>query len=166
MATLCFWLLAIAALLSAAAVIALRNPIYSALALVLNLLVVAAFYALLDAHFLAVIQVIVYAGAIVVLVLFVLMLLNQKMESPRAVGRLKWSALFVGGLFIVGLAPALGALAPTGMGAVGADFGTIRAVGRLLFSRYVLLFEAVSLLLLAAIVGALLLGRRRKGEAG
>ncbi len=78
-----FFLFALVTLLSAIGVVALRNPIHSALSLVLHLLMISALFAMLQAHFLATVQVIVYAGAIMVLVLFVLMLLNLKTEAPR-----------------------------------------------------------------------------------
>jgi NADH-quinone oxidoreductase subunit J len=157
------------ALLSVAAAVGMvlsRNAVYSALLLVVNFFCLAGFYVLLEAQFIAAVQVIVYAGAIMVLFLFVLMLLGvgtedvllETIRGQRAVaavlGLLLLGAVgfaLVGG----GLGGGAGSLASANQG------GNVQAVGRLLFTRYVFAFEAVGMLLVVAAVGALVLGKRR-----
>ncbi len=161
-----FWLLAIPLILTAVGVISSRNPIYSALFLVANLLVVAVMYAVLNAHFLAAVQVIVYAGAIVVLLLFVLMLLNTQVEGkkPLPTGR-----LIVGvGLavaFCAALFPGIYAAFSDLPVAAGAVQGTVSEIGRVLYSKYLVPFEAASLLITAGIVGAVMLARHKQKGA-
>ena len=158
-----FWVFAIPLLASAAGVVAARNPVYAAMSLVSAFFWLAGIYVLLTAHLLAFVQVIVYAGAIMVLFLFVVMLLSL---SDAELGLEKLTALkFVG---IVGAAGLLTLLvtavvqgAPPGMRQVGADFGTVRAVGKLLFTQYLLPFEATSVLLLVAIVGAVVVAKEK-----
>ncbi len=164
-----FWLFALATIGGAVFVITRRNLISAVMGMVGTFFAVAALYAMLYAHFLAVIQVLVYAGAIMVLFVFVIMMLNRPVEEPWSqqgvVG--KWLAvvaalyLFVR-LFMV-LWPAEPArqaagLAP-GKTIDGFDFGSVRAVGTTLFHEYLFPFEAVSIVLLIAIVGALMVAR-------
>lgn len=164
--TFAFLILAIILVASAIGVVALKNPLNSALCLVLNFMGIACMYAMLDAHFLAAVQVIVYAGAIMVLVVFVLMLLNVKSEEPVR-----------GGLFFFGIA--IGAslvflriISSTVFsgadqipaGAPGLS-GTAAAIGEVLFTKYVFPFEAASILIMAAIVGAVMLAKKRYKEA-
>lgn len=159
-----FWLLSALLILSAIGVITARNPIYSALFLVSNLLLVGVMYALLNAHFLAAVQVIVYAGAIVVLLLFVLMLLNTQVEGkkPLPLGR-----LVLGGLlalaFCSALFPALYMAFADFPTAVDPVSGTVAEIGKVLYTRYLVPFEAASLLITAGIVGAVMLARQKKG---
>ncbi len=158
-----FWVFAIPLLASAAGVVAARNPVYAAMSLVSAFFWLAGIYVLLTAHLLAFVQVIVYAGAIMVLFLFVVMLLSL---SDAELGLEKLTALkFVG---IVGAAGLLTLLvsavvqgAPAGMRQVGADYGTVKAVGKLLFTQYLLPFEATSVLLLVAIVGAVVVAKEK-----
>jgi NADH-quinone oxidoreductase subunit J len=142
-----------------------RRPVHSVLALVVAFLGLAVTYVLLLSPFIAAIQVIVYAGAILVLFLFVLMLLNVGGESPDKNGRPIQA--FLSGLAIVafaglllGIFRASGAHVPGWLGTPRADLGDPAALARLLFSDYLLHFEAVSILLLAALVGAFVLVRR------
>ncbi len=158
-----FFLLSAIVVLSGIAVVAFRNPIHSALSLVTNLLAVAALFAMLDAHFLAVVQVIVYAGAIMVLFLFVIMLLNVKVEAVKRYGSLMLlSAGIVGALFIGLLAKLFG----SGFAGVAEPTkelsGGVLEMGRILYTKYVFTFEAASLLIIAAIVGAVMLAKRRR----
>ena len=160
-----FWILAIAVVMSALAVVALRNPLHSALALVCNLLSVAGLYAMLQAHFLAAAQIIIYAGAIMVLVVFVLMLLNSKLEQPRAGGRfLTVLSVLLGLCFSAVLVPLLYGgfegmpVPPPGESPLP---GTAQNIGRKLFSEYVFLFQAGGVLLLSALAGAVMLAARR-----
>ena len=161
MAHVAFFAIAAIAVASALGLILGRNAIHGALFLVINLGSVAALYLMLDAEFLAAVQVIVYAGAIMVLFVFAIMVLNPSREEtgadPRRGARLV--AVPVGALlllllvFVVGRWSApRGAVVPSG----GAG-----AVGRLLFTSYLFPFELTSVLLLAAMVGVLLLARRR-----
>lgn len=161
MAAVLFGITAGLALAGGMGVIASRRPVHSAMALLLVLLSLAVDYLLLDAQFIAVLQVIIYAGAIVVLFLFIIMLLHA--QSFRAGGggaRVPWSVTAVlTVLFSLGLLVAVaGAHVP--VGAVPAGFGTIQSVGRALFTRYLLPFEAASIVLLIGMVGAVALGSR------
>ena len=157
-----FFALAAVAIASAVLMIASANAIYSALYLVVNLTASAVFYLLLAAPFIAFVQVTVYAGAIMVLFLFVIMLLGADrveltpslpLQAPLAVG--------LGFALIVILG--YGLLAGVGAGAAGrllpADFGGPRQVGEVLFQSYLLPFEVTSVLLLVAMVGAIVLTR-------
>lgn len=160
-----FYMLAALALLGAGTVVLHRNPVKSALALVLVMFVLALVYLGLSASFLAVIQVMVYAGAVMVLFLFVLFLLNVGVESPFSVRPLRrWIAALVGtlvGLLLAGLAVVRFLSPEGGPGAPGGGFGGIESSGRVLLTRYLLPFELLSVLLLAAIVGAMLATRPR-----
>ncbi len=155
-----FLLLSVLLLVSAVGVIVFRNPIHCALCLVGNLLLVAVCFAMLEAHFLAAVQVIVYAGAIMVLVLFMLMLLNIKGER-----RTRWESivtvvgLLTGMVFLWQIVPYL--LESFKVFPVGSAraIGTVKAMGRMLFSDYILLFQASGVLLMAAIVGAVMIAR-------
>jgi NADH-quinone oxidoreductase subunit J len=158
-----FFLLSAVVVLSGLAVVALRNPIHSALSLVVNLLAVAALFAMLDAHFLAVVQVIVYAGAIMVLFLFVIMLLNIKIEAAKRYGTaILMSAGVIGALFI-GLLVKLFSAGFAGVADPSQELsGGVREIGQILYTKYVFTFEAASLLIIAAIVGAVMLAKRRR----
>src|SRR5512138_267338 len=136
---------------SALAVVTRKNPMVSAIYLILCLFSVAALYALRQAHFLAAIQVIVYAGAVVVLFIFVIMLINvpdRKLPVERATG-LRFLGVIVAGLFIVETALVARRLGEPASRA--ADAGSVQAVGRALFGDYLLAFEVTSVLLLAAV---------------
>ena len=159
-----FWIFGGLAVALAFLVIVFPNPVNGAVALIGNLFCVAALFALLDAHFLAVIQVLLYAGAILVLFLFVIMLLNL---GPDELGRArktlaKGVALLL--LLVVGFIT-LRALTSENIGAsafgpVPADFGTLESVGRLVFGPYLLPFEVTSVLLLAAILGSVAIAKK------
>ncbi len=168
MAAVLFGITAVAALAGGVGVIASRRPVHSALALLLVLLSLAVDYLLLDAQFIAVIQVLVYAGAIVVLFVFIIMLLRAQShegERPGAGLPLPLAAVLTA-LFSLGLLGIL-ARAPAPAAAVPEGFGTIQTVGRALFSRFLLPFEAASLVLLIGMIGAVALGRRlRISETG
>jgi NADH-quinone oxidoreductase subunit J len=142
-----------------------RNTVASAMSLVVTMVSLAAIYVLLEAYLVAAIQVMVYGGAIVVLFLFVVMLLNLSTdEFPRGRRRLAKLALVVAGVAL--LAQALVALGRSPLlsapaAAVPEGFGGYRALGIALYTDFVLLVEMASLLLLAAIVGALILAKRK-----
>jgi NADH-quinone oxidoreductase subunit J len=157
------------------AVIFNRNAVHSALALLVNFASLAAFYLLLNAQFIAVVQVIVYAGAIVVLFLFVVMLLGAGGETrAETESWLNWrTALIVGAavvlLTVIGTAVFEGAIG----GASGtvtpeqiAEAGQIQVLGAALFTDYLLPFELSSVLLLVGILGAVVLGHRWRETSG
>jgi len=162
-----FFLLAFATAFSAVLVIVARNPINSAMALVATFLFLAAIYAQLLAHTIAVLQVLVYAGAIMVLFLFVIMLLSLTHvgePTPRpafhqVVGGLTAAAVLVG-LYVALLRWNVAAGGLRGREPL-ARFGTLEQVGGLLYTRWLLPFEAVSLLLLVAMVGAVVVAKPR-----
>jgi NADH-quinone oxidoreductase subunit J len=142
-------------------VVTRKHPMASALYLILTLFAVAALFVLRQAHFLAVIQVIVYAGAVVVLFVFVIMLINvpeERLPVERVTG-IRFLAVMVAGLLI--LESALVARRFGMAGSPAADSGSVQAVGRALFTDYLLAFEITSVLLLAAVIGAIALAKRK-----
>jgi len=161
MATAAFLLVAALTIGSALGLILKRNPIHGALFLVVNLACVAVLFLTLGAEFLAAVQIIVYAGAIMVLFVFAIMVLIPGKEEtgpdPRRSTRLL--ALPVGGLLLVQLVVML--TARRGAPAGTAPAGGVESLGRLLFTDYLFPFELTSVLLLAAMVGVLVLARRR-----
>ena len=161
-----FWLFGIVGIGSAILMVAKRNPVHSALFLVVVLFCVAGIYLLLGAEFLAAIQIIVYAGAIMVLFLFVIMLINVEQEARYGGGRvvLKTCGMVGAGLLLLVLVTAGGFKAMEGYGVAGQEAegaGNTRQIAEALFTEYVLPFEVTSILLLAAIVGAIVLARKR-----
>jgi NADH-quinone oxidoreductase subunit J len=158
---LAFLGLAIVTVVSALTVVAHRNPVHSACALVVTLLLLAVFFVGLDAQLVAAVQVIVYAGAIVVLFLFVIMLLNLQAESRATGGGLLVATAVGGGLALaVLIVSALRRAAVPPAAGVPEGFGETAALARQLFTVYLLPFELTSVLLLVAIVGAVALARR------
>ena len=156
-----FYVAAATALVSAVIVVAQRNPVYSAFSLIVTLCSLSAIYGLLGSPFIAILQVVVYAGAIMVLFLFVLMLLNVRPEvrTPGSNARMKLAALGLGALLVAQVGYVLQQKARVGV-AAGFDAST-RPVARLLFApRYVYVFEATSVLILSALVGAIALARK------
>jgi NADH-quinone oxidoreductase subunit J len=157
-----FWLFAFITVGGAVATITRRNAVTAVMFLVSSFLGLSAAYVLLYAHFVAVIQVLVYAGAIMVLFVFVVMILNKEEEEPWALRGLFGKAVAGAALlyFLVRLIQVLWAApvgAPEAGGALPPDFGTTQAIAQLLFGSYLFPFEAVSLVLLIAVVGALVL---------
>ena len=157
---LVFWADAIVAVMSAGVVILHRNAVVCALALVMNLCSIAVFFLLLDAAFLFAVQVILYAGAIMVLFLFVVMLLDPEGRGMGArVGRVQLGLTVVGAsLLLAGMGRALPAAMDTAPLPDG--FGGAAAVGRLLFTDYLFPFEVASILLLVAMIGAIHMGKK------
>ena len=158
-----FGILTVLALFSAGVVVWHRNPVVCALALAFNLVAIAGFYMLLNAQFLALLQVIVYAGAIMVLILFVIMLLNLPEEARRpGSGRIQG---VLGFILAVAFAVVVGRMIASGVeggfDSTSPGFGTVRDVGLDLFSKFFYAFEAISLLLVVAMIGAVLLAKRR-----
>ncbi len=166
MESIAFIVLSILAVASALVVIlpVVRNVVVCALALALNLICVAGFFFLLRAQFIGFLQVIVYAGAIMVLILFVLMLLN--IHDERHLGSSGFFQRYLGPLLAVGFVAILvSSVVVSSQGAefprAGAAYGTVGALGRELFVRFFYPFEAISLLLVVAMIGAVLLAKRR-----
>jgi NADH-quinone oxidoreductase subunit J len=164
MSMVAFGILSALAVISAVVVISHRNPVISALSLAANLISIAGFYLLLNAQFLALLQVIVYAGAIMVLILFVIMMLNLPAEGRRqAGGRIQRGlTLILATMFVVVVGYGIGRAGLDGSFDPPAEgFGTVGALGMTLFTNYFYAFEAISLLLVVAMVGAVLLAKRR-----
>jgi NADH-quinone oxidoreductase subunit J len=158
-----FYFTAFVAVLTAAVVVLHRNPVVEALSLALHLCTIAFFFVLLSAPFAAVIQIILYAGAIMVLFLFVVMLLDPGGEGKAGrVGRIQLYATILGAAaLLAAISPVfLGLGTSAGAATVAAGFGGVEAFGRLLFTDYLFPFEAASILLLAAMIGALYLAKR------
>jgi NADH-quinone oxidoreductase subunit J len=148
----------------ALAVVAQRNPLYSAISLIGVFISLACLYVMLAAPFIAAVQVIVYAGAIMVLVVFVIMLLNVEEETHQR-PRLKWlvpTAIGLAAILIAEVAFILVSVQGSRITPVssGANVGLTHSIGSALFTRYLLPFEITSILLLMAIVGAMTLARR------
>jgi NADH-quinone oxidoreductase subunit J len=162
-----FWLLAVVSVATALAVIINRNPVRCALFLVLNFSCLAVLYLLLDAQLLAALQVLVYAGAIMVLFLFVIMLLNlggEQIQQDPLVGQRPLAALFGAGLLLsLGTAFQQWATQAPPPRALPAD-DQIRVLGETLFVKYVYPFEVTSILLLVGIIGTILLAKRKLGS--
>ena len=166
------YLIGLVAMALAVAVVAFRHPIYSVLALIGHLLAVALLFLTLQAEFLAAVQILVYAGAIMVLFLFVIMLVAPR---PGRQPRRQWFRGAVAGLLMAGLLLTVTAALqlvvrqplPGRKEAVPELFGTAKGLGQLLFTKYLFPFEATSLLVLVAILAVLLLSREesRKEEA-
>lgn len=152
------------ALFAAIAMIMSRQPVTSALLMIVNMFCLAGLYAQLGAHLIAVLQVMVYAGAIMVLVLFVIMFLNLR-EKAGIVSKhgVMMQALGIAGLgfVIIAMVSKLNMAKLPAAKAPAEDFGSVEAVGRVLFTDYLLPFEITSVLLLAAIVGAVVLAKRK-----
>ena len=174
---LVFYVLAGLAIVASALVIGQRNPMYSVLLLIASFGALAGLYVQLDAPFVAVAQIIIYAGAIMVLFLFVVMLLNAPQEDSaewdrthplRRPGMARVGALLAL-LLVVQLAWALLSMRGLGgpvAGAVDAEaVSSVRTLGRVLFTDYVFAFEATSILILVAMIGAVVLARREGDEA-
>ena len=162
-----FYAISAATLLAAASVLIARNAVHSALGLVAALVLIAVFYAALDAHLVAALQIIVYAGAVMVLFLFVIMLLNIDERSP-AVFRL-WPALAALGaaVTLAGTSAAVLWKFPPSAAAVAVTdgFGSTKALGRVIFTDHLVAFELTSIFLLAAVVGAVVMVGRRDSSA-
>jgi NADH-quinone oxidoreductase subunit J len=168
MSPVVFLVLAALLTISALSVVLQPSPIRSALSLAVTLFLLAVTFLLLDAQLVAVLQVIVYAGAVVVLFLFVIMLLNLR-DEPRALARVgtQFAAGTLASLWLLALirffiTPQQLAAAGTGMAtAVPGDFGSVELLAARLFTHFLLAFEVTSLLLLVAIVGAVVLAKRK-----
>jgi NADH-quinone oxidoreductase subunit J len=167
---LAFFVGAFGAVGGAVAVVALRNPFYSVLALVVHLVFLAGIFLLLRAQFLAAAQIVVYAGAVMVIYVFVAAYVGGIEEpmfdsSPqlRIIGPILAVALFIE-ISIAVLGSSLTALGTEGTDKIGAGFGTPEAVGKLMLEDFLIAFEAASILLLVAAVAAIILAGRKRPE--
>ncbi len=162
-AQLLFWLLSVVAIFSALMVITSKNPVYSVLWLIVTFFAISGHYILLNAQFLAIVNIIVYAGAIMVLFLFVIMLMNLNKETEPQKNRwLKMAGAVAGGCLLLVMVAALKdtdikqqqALVNEG------SIGLIKNLGKELFTTYVVPFEISSVLFLSAMVGAVVIGKK------
>jgi len=160
-----FLLLAVLTVVAALTVVLHPNPVKSAMALVVTLFLLAVVFVLLEAHMIAALQIIVYAGAIMVLFLFVIMLLNLQSDEPE-LGRghgvqrvLAWSG---GVLLALELAVVARGVPAAKVGATPAGYGGAVAVAKSLYTDFLLPFELTSILLLVAVVGAVVLAQRQR----
>lgn len=161
-----FVIVAALALASAILMVTRRNPIISALYLIVNFFCLALLYLILRAQFIAIIQILVYAGAIMVLFLFVIMLLNlgdeqrltEKSNYKKFIGLALSAAVFLEILIGISLPSGIG---PNSPAPEATQMGTVESIGRILFSEYLIPFEITSVLLLAAMVGVLVLAKKK-----
>ena len=163
-----FILLAIVAVASALGMLLSRSAVYSALNLILNFSTVAVLYLILGAPFIALVQITVYAGAIMVLFLFVIMLLG--VEQLRKGSAMPWqqTLAIISGLVLLALTAYVIFIRPTTLSQVSPTqlgFGTPEAIGEILFNKYLLPFEVTSVLLLVAMIGAIILTSKSEPKA-
>lgn len=158
-----FFLVAFLAVSSAVYFVFARNPLYAILSLIVTMFSIAGMYILLNAQFLAIIQIIVYAGAIMVLFLYILMMLNlNKEDESKKNNTLKFVGVFTAGLLLIGVLGVFRGIQENHLVVENVDkgVGLTKNLGRLLFNEYVLPFELASILILAGIVGAVLIGKK------
>jgi NADH-quinone oxidoreductase subunit J len=156
-----FYFLSFLAILCALMVVVSKNPIHSVLYLILTFFAIAGHYVLLNAQFLAAVHVIVYAGAIMVLFLYVIMMLNLNADvEPQKSKWLKFAATISGGILMIVLVGALRASADGLPAGNGQPVGMIKTLGQTLYNEFMLPFEISSILFLVAMVGAVMLGKK------
>ncbi len=158
-----FWFLTALALGSALMVVLSKNPVYSVLFLIVTFFAISGHYILLNAQFLAIVNIIVYAGAIMVLFLFVIMLMNLNADMNLQSNKLMRFAGFLAGmcLFLVLVAALKDTATKNQMvQTAGGEIGLIKNLGMVLFKEYVVPFEISSVLFLSAMVGAVVIGKK------
>lgn len=159
-----FWFLSVLALFSAIMVVISKNPVHSVLWLIVVFFAISGHYLLLNAQFLAIVNIIVYAGAIMVLFLFVIMLMNLNKETePKKNIWMKFSGVISGGLLLwifISASRSAGDIAGKNALLKDGDIGLIQNLGKVLFSEYALPFEISSVLFLSAMVGAVVIGKK------
>jgi NADH-quinone oxidoreductase subunit J len=156
-----FWALSVIALGSAIMVISSKNPVFSVIWLIITFFAISGHYVLLNAQFLAIVNIIVYAGAIMVLFLFVLMLMNlDKSAEPQKKAWLKVIGGVAGGSLLVVLVAALRHTEAQTTELGSGNIGLIENLGKALFGDYVVPFEISSILFLSAMVGAVIIGKK------
>ena len=162
-----FWLFSILGIAGGIGLILQRNPVHAALSLILNFFSIAGLYLSLQAEFLAVIQILVYAGAIMVLFLFVIMLLNlQKTNAETPLSFAKVAAWILGLGFVVEMIVVLKSATGDGAGDFPAEFAgsTVEQIGAAMMTRYLFPFEMISVVLIAALVGAIVVAKHFRYE--
>ena len=158
-----FWFLSVLALFSALMMITSKNPVHSVLWLIVTFFAISGHYILLNAQFLAIVNIIVYAGAIMVLFLFVIMLMNlNKSMEPKKNRWVRLAGAVAGGCLMLVLIAALkdSEVAKETAQVKTGDMGLIKSLGKELFSTYVVPFEISSILFLSAMVGAVVIGKK------
>ncbi|NUO80933.1 NADH-quinone oxidoreductase subunit J [candidate division KSB1 bacterium] len=163
-----FYLFALIAVTAGVAMVLHRNAVYSAIFLIVTLFAFAGFFVLLNAPFVAAVHIIVYAGAIMVLFLFVIMLLNLKRDPARERGKMTRRTLGV--VLVLAFMVEIGALIIAATGKTGANgnvphanslVGSTSVIGKSLFTTYLFPFEVASILLLVGMIGAIILAKRK-----
>jgi len=158
-----FWFLSALALFCAVMVVVSKNPVYSVLFLIATFFAISGHYILLNAQFLAIVNLIVYAGAIMVLFLFVIMLMNLNADTePQKNKWLKFAGVIAGGCFLIVMVAAVrqADIKTQTAQLKDGDIGLIANLGKALFSEYVVPFEISSVLFLSAMVGAVVIGKK------
>ncbi len=157
-----FWFLSALAIIAAAGVVLSKNPVYSVLWLIIVFFAISGHYILMNAQFLAIVNIIVYAGAIMVLFLFVIMLMNLNADAEpqkdiylKAAGVIAGMCLMI--IFVAALSGSADIYVPL---TKGEDVGLIKKLGKALFTKYVIPFELSSILFLSAMVGAVVIGKK------
>lgn len=159
-----FYLIGGLAIISAIMTLTQKQPVNAAMSLIVTMLCLAGIYVLLDAHLIAALQIIVYAGAIMVLFLFIIMLLNiQEKEGRLSTRKLMFQfiGIIVVGFLLIGVVKSFGKGLVLKSVTLADGFGTTKAVASLLFTDFILPFEIASVLLLAAMVGAVTLAKQK-----
>lgn len=163
-----FYSIGTVAIASGLLLVITRNPVHSAMYLIVTLFCLAGLFALLNAHFLAVIQILVYAGAIMVLFLFVVMLLNlksvqnefEKLFSLKILGVGAAVLLLLEIVYLISKGSSLGLQGGLSPDVIVSEGGNTEAIGKLLFTEYLLPFEITSILLIVAIIGTVVLAKK------
>lgn len=157
-----FWFLSILALVAAVGVVISKNAVYSVLWLIVVFFAISGHYVLMNAQFLAIVNIIVYAGAIMVLFLFVIMLMNLNAEAEQPTNIYLKTAGIISGLTLMVVITA--ALSRANSNSIilnsGTDAGLIKRLGMTLFNDYVIPFEISSVLFLSAMIGAVVIGKK------
>lgn len=161
-----FYFLSFLAVLSAIMVVVSKSPVHSVLYLIITFFTIAGHYVLLNAEFLFIVHIIVYAGAIMVLFLYVIMMLNLNTETEAHKSTvLKFAATICAGLLLIVLVGSLKGTEALAVNAVAdEDLGSVKRLGEVMFKQFLLPFEITSVLLLAAMVGAVMLGKSEKAN--
>jgi NADH-quinone oxidoreductase subunit J len=155
-----FWFLSALALLGAIGVVTSKNPIYSVLCLVIVFFAISGHYVLMNAQFLAIVNIIVYAGAIMVLFLFVIMLMNLNAETEPVKNVYMKLAGVISGLTLMIVFVAALSHSQNTIIRPGTSVGLTESLGKALFNKYVVPFEISSVLFLSAMIGAILIGKK------
>jgi NADH-quinone oxidoreductase subunit J len=162
MSQLAFYILSLLSVFSALMVVFSKKAVHSILFLIFCFFTIAGHYVLMNAQFLAAVHIIVYAGAIMVLFLFVIMLLNLNSEvEPHKSTMLKFAAVVSGGLLLVVMVAAFGTMETLSLdGAAASQIGMVESLGKVLYDKYMLPFEVSALLFLTAMIGATMIGKK------